>query len=111
MSRLLVWIVRAYQQEPHEIERFKQANHEYLRRNRVLIRLQGLFYPSMTLFLGLGSLLVLWIGSREVIRGRLSLGGLIAFPLSIRAQAVVRQVATGPALTPALRMTGLVERR
>jgi 1,4-dihydroxy-2-naphthoate octaprenyltransferase len=37
------------------------------------------------------------------------LGGLIAFPLSIRAQSVVRQGATGPALIPALRMTGLVE--
>ena len=38
----------------HEIERFRAANDEYLRRNRVLIRLQGLFYPSMTLFLGFG---------------------------------------------------------
>jgi 1,4-dihydroxy-2-naphthoate polyprenyltransferase len=37
------------------------------------------------------------------------LGGLIAFPLSIQAQAVVRRGATGPALIPALRMTGLVE--
>ena len=46
------------------------ANEEYVRRNRVLIRLQGLFYPSMTLFLGFGSLLVLWLGSRDVIRGQ-----------------------------------------
>ena len=36
--------------------RFRAANDEYVRRNRVLIRLQGLFYPSMTLFLGFGSL-------------------------------------------------------
>ena len=34
----------------------------------VLIRLQGLFYPSMSLFLGLGALLVLWLGSREVMQ-------------------------------------------
>ena len=32
----------------------RAANEEYLRRNRGLIRLQGLFYPSMTFFLGLG---------------------------------------------------------
>ena len=57
-------VVRAYSQEAHEIERFRAANHEYVRRNRVLIRLQGLFFPSMTLFLGFGSLLVLWLGSR-----------------------------------------------
>ena len=72
-------VVRAYGQEPHEIARFREANAEYLRRNRVLIRLQGLFYPSMTLFLGFGSLLVLWLGSREVIRGRITLGDFVAF--------------------------------
>ncbi len=72
-------VVRAYGQEPHEIERFREANAEYVRRNRVLIRLQGLFYPSMTLFLGFGSVLVLWLGSREVIRGRITLGDFVAF--------------------------------
>lgn len=74
-----VRVVRAYNQEPHEIERFRLANAEYVTRNRVLIRLQGLFYPSMTLFLGFGSVLVLWMGSREVIRGRISLGEFVAF--------------------------------
>jgi ATP-binding cassette subfamily B protein len=74
-----VRVVRAYNQEPHELTRFRAANDEYVRRNRVLIRLQGLFYPSMTLFLGFGSLLVLWMGSREAIRGRISVGEFVAF--------------------------------
>src|SRR5919107_1787115 len=74
-----VRVVRAYRQEPHEIDRFRAANEEYLRRNRVLIRLQGAFYPSMTLFLGLGSLLVLWLGGRDVIRGEITLGEFVAF--------------------------------
>ena len=74
-----VRVVRAYNQEPHELARFRAANDEYVRRNRVLIRLQGMFYPSMTLFLGFGSLLVLWMGSREVIRGRISVGEFVAF--------------------------------
>ena len=74
-----VRVVRAYNQEPHELARFRAANDEYVRRNRVLIRLQGMFYPSMTLFLGFGSLLVLWVGSREVISGRISVGEFVAF--------------------------------
>ena len=74
-----VRVVRAYNQEAHEIERFSAANLEFVRRNRVLIRLQGLFFPSMTLFLGVGSLLVLWLGSRHVIRGELTLGEFVAF--------------------------------
>ncbi len=74
-----VRVVRAYGQEPHEVARFRKANEEYVRRNKVLITLQGMFYPSMTLFLGFGSLLVLWLGSREVIRGRITLGDFVAF--------------------------------
>jgi ATP-binding cassette subfamily B protein len=74
-----VRVVRAYNQEAYEVGRFRSANEEYVRRNRRLILLQGMFFPSMTLFLGFGSLLVLWLGSREVIRGRISLGEFVAF--------------------------------
>jgi ATP-binding cassette subfamily B protein len=74
-----VRVVRAYSQEAHEIERFRVANEEFVERNRHLIRLQGFYYPSMTLFLGFGSLLVLWLGSQEVIRGRITLGEFVAF--------------------------------
>ena len=71
--------MRAYRQEDAEIERFRSANVEYLRRNRRLIALQGFFFPSMSFFLGLGAMLVLWLGSREVINGRITLGQFVAF--------------------------------
>jgi ATP-binding cassette subfamily B protein len=74
-----VRVVRAYGQESAELEKFHRANEEYVARNRGLIRLQGAFYPSMTLFLGLGALLVLWQGSRDVIQGRITVGQLVAF--------------------------------
>src|SRR5205807_6012619 len=45
-----VRVVRAYRQEHAEIERFRRANEEYLRRNRRLIVLQGFFFPSMSFF-------------------------------------------------------------
>ncbi|MEO5895001.1 MAG: ABC transporter ATP-binding protein [Vicinamibacterales bacterium] len=74
-----VRVVRAYTQEDHEIERFRLANLEYVARNRALIRLQGLFYPSMTLFLGIGALLVLWLGGKAVVERRITLGEFFAF--------------------------------
>jgi ATP-binding cassette, subfamily B, multidrug efflux pump len=74
-----VRVVRAYRQEAAEMERFGRANREYLERNRRLVRLQGFFYPSMSLFLGLGALLVLWFGARAVIEGRLTIGRFVAF--------------------------------
>jgi ATP-binding cassette subfamily B multidrug efflux pump len=74
-----VRVVRAYRQEAAELARFRAANQEFLRRNTRLIRLQGMFYPSLTFLLGVGALVVLWLGGREVIAGRLTLGQFVAF--------------------------------
>jgi ATP-binding cassette subfamily B multidrug efflux pump len=74
-----VRVVRAYRQEHFEIQRFRLANEEYLRRNRMLIRVEGAFFPIMGLLMGIGALLVLWLGSRDVIGGRMTIGELVAF--------------------------------
>ena len=74
-----VRVVRAYRQEDAELERFRLSIDEYLRRNRRLIVLQGFFFPSMGFFLGLGALVVVWLGSREVIAGRITVGQFVAF--------------------------------
>ncbi len=74
-----VRVVRAYGQEAHELERFREANDEYVRRNRRLIALQGIYYPSMGFLMGLAALLVLWLGAREVVSGRMTVGSLVAF--------------------------------
>jgi len=74
-----VRVVRAYRQEAHELERFRRANEELLQRNRRLIAIQGFFFPSMSFFLGLGAMVVLWLGSRDVISGRITLGEFVAF--------------------------------
>ena len=74
-----VRVVRAYRQEGAELERFRVSIDEYLRRNRGLIMLQGFFFPSMSFFLGLGALAVVWLGSREVIAGRITVGQFVAF--------------------------------
>ena len=74
-----VRVVRAYRQEAAELERFRVSIDEYLRRNRRLIVLQGFFFPSMGFFLGLGALIVVWLGSREVIAGRITVGQFVAF--------------------------------
>jgi ATP-binding cassette subfamily B multidrug efflux pump len=74
-----VRVVRAYGQEPFELERFRLANEEYMRRSRGLVRLEGMYFPSMGLLMGIGALVVLWLGSRDVVAGRMSVGDLVAF--------------------------------
>jgi ATP-binding cassette subfamily B protein len=74
-----VRVIRAYRQESAELERLADVNQEYVRRNRRLIRLQAVFFPSIALFLGFAALLVLWLGGRRVIGGAITLGDLVAF--------------------------------
>jgi ATP-binding cassette subfamily B protein len=74
-----VRVVRAYRQEDSETERFRRSNLDYLEHNRRLSRLQGAFFPTMGLFLGFSAMLALWLGSRDVISGRITVGELVAF--------------------------------
>jgi len=74
-----VRVVRAYGQEPYELERFRVSNAELVARSRPLVRLQGAFYPSMELLMGLSVLLIIWLGGLDVLRGRMTVGELVAF--------------------------------
>ncbi len=74
-----VRVVRAYGCEAVEVERFRDANEEYVARSRAVIQLQGLFYPAMALFLGLSGLIALWQGSRLVVAGEMTVGDFVAF--------------------------------
>jgi ATP-binding cassette subfamily B protein len=74
-----VRVVRAYRQEQAEIARFRESNIDYLRFNKRLSRLQGAFFPTMSFFLGISALLALWLGSRDVMSQRLTVGELVAF--------------------------------
>jgi ATP-binding cassette subfamily B protein len=74
-----VRVVRAYAQEPHEQTRFAEVNRELMERNRRLIRMFGSLYPGIQLLMGLGAVLVLWLGGRMVVSGTISLGEFVAF--------------------------------
>ena len=74
-----VRVVRAYRQEGAEIATFRDLSHEYLTRNLSLARVQGLFFPLLTLLGGLSGLVVLYVGGRLVMQGRVSVGEFVAF--------------------------------
>jgi len=72
-------VIRAYVQEEAEIAEFETANQEYIARSLKLVRLMGMLWPTLETMLGLAIVLVLWVGGREVILGRMTPGGFIAF--------------------------------
>src|SRR3954464_1420291 len=72
-------IVRAFSQEQSEIDLFERENQEYIRRSLKLVRLIGMLWPTLETSLGLAVVLVLWLGGREVIAGRMNVGQFVAF--------------------------------
>ena len=72
-------VVRAYTMEAREIGAFGRLNAEYLERSLRLARTQAAFSPMLGLVSGLGGLIVLWVGGRGVMEGRVTLGGFVAF--------------------------------
>jgi ATP-binding cassette subfamily B protein len=74
-----VRVVRAYRQERAEIDHFRDLSQEYLQRNLSLARVQGAFFPLLTLLGGLSGLVVLYVGGRLVMAGTVSVGEFVAF--------------------------------
>jgi ATP-binding cassette subfamily B protein len=72
-------VVKAYAQETAETETFRATSHEYVHRQLSQIRLTGLLWPAMTAVVGLLTVLMLYLGGREVVEGRLSLGEFVQF--------------------------------
>lgn len=72
-------IVKAYVREADRTDTFAELNAEYRRRNMSLARIWGAFFPALTFLGGLGSVLVLWVGGREVIAGNITVGDFVAF--------------------------------
>ncbi|MSR36717.1 MAG: ABC transporter ATP-binding protein [Gemmatimonadetes bacterium] len=74
-----VRIVRAYVQERAQARQFDALNAEYRDRNVRLARASGLFHPLLELISAGAMVMVLWYGGREVMAGRITVGGLVAF--------------------------------
>lgn len=132
-------VVKAFVQEKHEIAEFEGMNRSLVAKNRELIRVTSVFYPTMELMIGLAVVVVIWIGGRQVIQGAISLGDFVAFTVYLgrltwpmialgwvvnlleRGRAsmerlnyildTVPEIQDGPALTSGFEVEGAIEFR
>jgi len=72
-------VVRVFDREDYELNRFAKANHEYYDSNVTVTRTQASYYPLSSLSLGLVTSLIFWYGGGEAIRGYLTVGSLLVF--------------------------------
>lgn len=72
-------MVKAFAREEGEAQSFAALSGEYRHLSLLLARSRGLIVTLMGGLGGVSVLVVLWLGGRHVIAGRLTLGGLVAF--------------------------------
>ena len=74
-----VRVVRAYAQEDSEIAAFNGLNWEYAQKNLALVRIDAVMRPLMTFLIGLGFVLIIWVGVPLAVRGEITVGQFMQF--------------------------------
>jgi len=72
-------VIASYVKEDYFVRKFAEDNDAYRRANMDLVRTWGLFHPAVAFLSGLTGVLLLYVGGRAVLEGRLSPGGFVAF--------------------------------
>ena len=72
-------LVQAYNQQDHEVSRFRKENEGSFAAEMKTTRLDALFTPLVDIIQVLGVGVVIGVGTWELSQGRLTIGGLIVF--------------------------------
>src|SRR3954466_14804898 len=71
--------IKSFAREKNEHERFNRASHELSRATLVVMRIWGIYNPSMILIGSLGVIFLVAFGTQSVLAGSMQLGQLVAF--------------------------------
>ncbi len=72
-------VIKSFTQEENEKKIFSDLNREYINRNLSLARVRSLFWPSMIFIGGIGTMVVLLVGGRQVMGNTLTIGQFVQF--------------------------------
>lgn len=72
-------VIRAFTTEKYEEERFDRANSELTRTNLFVNRVMTCMMPTMMFIMNAISILIVWVGARQINNGNMQVGNLMAF--------------------------------
>jgi ABC-type multidrug transport system fused ATPase/permease subunit len=81
-----VKVIRAFNKEKNEYEKYKSANQEYTRTSITAASIMSVFSPIITMIISLSTILIVWIGSKSVEAGTMEIGtimGAISYSVQI----------------------------
>ncbi|MTI33353.1 ABC transporter transmembrane domain-containing protein [Xanthovirga aplysinae] len=72
-------VIKSFAREMSISRKFNLTSHEYLEKSLRLTKVNSLFFPLIVAQIGLSVILTVFIGSKEVIQGSLSIGNIAEF--------------------------------
>ncbi len=74
-----VRVVKAFAQEQREVGKFKGRSLDLLQGELRVAWMRSLFGPVMTFITSIGTIIIWWVGGRDILAGELTLGDFVAF--------------------------------
>jgi len=72
-------IIKSYVREGFVRESFARESEDYKTHSMELVRVQAMFYPLMLLLIGMSSIITIYIGGIEVMKGNITAGNIAEF--------------------------------
>lgn len=72
-------LIKAYNREEYEKQRFKDESESYRQKKLRLDLVESLFHPTLNLLIGLSVVIVVWKAGQLVIEGQLTIGNILEF--------------------------------
>lgn len=76
-------VLKSYVREPEFLKKYTKESGDYRDLNMHLVRVNAMFVPSMLLLVGISTILTIYVGSIEVMNGRLTIGNIAEFVIYV----------------------------
>ncbi|MEY3405264.1 MAG: hypothetical protein RL161_694 [Bacteroidota bacterium] len=76
-------VLKSFAREQDSVEKFRAESNEYKLQSLRLTKAQALFYPVMVGLIGISTILTVYVGSLEVMEGKLSFGNIAEFVIYV----------------------------
>lgn len=76
-------VIKSFARENDSVKNFSHASEDYMFKALRLTRVNALFFPLIFMLIGLSTILTVYIGGSEVIKGTLSFGNIAEFIIYI----------------------------
>ena len=74
-----IWVIKAFGRQKWHLSKVRSESKRYVDHNLKLARSLSIFFPMMAIFTNVGLVIVIWLGGRLAIFGRITTGDFVAF--------------------------------